>query len=236
LTLRQLKDARTFFHNGSFTRVRDVVSYFNAGVPQDPTAGAAATFDERFTHPRGTGTETGLGLTEAQVDDLTDFLENGLYDPSFVTILQPSADDLAYSQNRPDLAALGAEDGKMLSGLAIDSNDPLARRDQGLEFLDVMPQASIQLSSSEGNEDVWLITNTSESVIDTHLLVIVTGLPGGVTVDAQETTTTGEPYYRMFLPDGVLNPGQSIATTVVRTGGGSSNSYTFQLMSGQGKP
>ena len=42
LTLRQLKDARNFFHNGSFTKVRDVVEYFNAGVPQDPTAGAAA--------------------------------------------------------------------------------------------------------------------------------------------------------------------------------------------------
>jgi cytochrome c peroxidase len=236
LTLRQLKDARTFFHNGSFTRVRDVVSYFNAGVPQDPTAGAAATLDERFTHPRGTGTQTGLGLTESQIGDLTDFLENGLYDPSFVTILQPSADDLAYSQNRPDLAALGATDGMMLSGLAIDSNDPLARRDQGLEFLDVTPQASVQLSSSSGNEDVWLITNTSDSVIDTHLLVIVTGLPAGITVDGMETTTTGKPYYRMFLPDGVLNPGQSISTTVVRTGGGSSNSYTFQLMSGQGKP
>jgi hypothetical protein len=227
LTLRQLKDGRTFFHNGSFTKVRDVVSYFNAGVPQDPTAGAAATLDARFT---------GLGLTESQIDDVTDFLENGLYDPSFVTILQPSADDLAYSKKRPDLAALGAKDGMMLSGLAIDDNDPLARRDQGLEFLDVTPQASVQLSSSSGNKDVWLITNTSNSVIDTHLLVIVTGLPAGVTVDAKETTTTGKPYYRMFLPDGVLKPGQSFSTTVARAGGGSSNSYTFQLMSGQGKP
>jgi cytochrome c peroxidase len=36
VTLRQLKDARTFFHNGSFTRVRDVVRYFNLGVPQTP--------------------------------------------------------------------------------------------------------------------------------------------------------------------------------------------------------
>src|SRR5207244_7357389 len=31
-TLRQLKDARTFFHNGSFTKVSDVVPYFNAGT------------------------------------------------------------------------------------------------------------------------------------------------------------------------------------------------------------
>ena len=236
LTLRQLKDARTFFHNGSFTKIRDVVSYFNDGIPQDPTAGTAATLDIRFTNPRGDGTEPGLGLTAAQIGDLTDFLENGLYDPSFVTMLQPSADDLAYSQKRPDLAALGAKDGLMPSGLAVDDNDPLARRDQGLEFLNVTAQVSVQLTSSAGNQDVWLITNTSNSVIDTHLLVIVTGLSGGVTVDARETTKAGQPYYRMFLPDGVLNPGQSVARTVVRAGGGSSSSYGFQLMSGQGKP
>jgi hypothetical protein len=124
----------------------------------------------------------------------------------------------------------------MLSGLAIDDNDPLARRDQGLEFLNVTPQVQVQLISSAGNQDEWLITNMSSAVIDTHLLVIVTGLPAGVTVNAKETTTAGQPYYRMFLPDGVLSPGQSLSRTVVRTGGGSSSSYTFQLMSGQGKP
>jgi cytochrome c peroxidase len=83
LNLRQLKDARTFFHNGSLTRVRDVVEYFNAGVPQDPTAGAAPTLSPRFTNPRGPGFPNGLGLTEQQVDDLTDYVENGLYDPAF---------------------------------------------------------------------------------------------------------------------------------------------------------
>jgi cytochrome c peroxidase len=43
LTLRQLKDAVTFFHSGSFTSIEEVVRYFNAGVPQDAVAGAAAT-------------------------------------------------------------------------------------------------------------------------------------------------------------------------------------------------
>ncbi len=76
LQLRQLKDARTFFHNGSFTKVRDVVEYFNAGVPQDLTAGAAPTLSARFTNPRGPGYPGGLGLSEQQVDDLADFLEN----------------------------------------------------------------------------------------------------------------------------------------------------------------
>jgi len=52
LTLRQLKDARLFFHNGSFMRVRDVVQYFNAGVPQNAQSGAASTLTTRFTNPR----------------------------------------------------------------------------------------------------------------------------------------------------------------------------------------
>jgi len=54
LTMRQLKDARFFFHNGSFTNVRDVVQYFNAGVPQNAQSGAASTLSPRFTNPRRT--------------------------------------------------------------------------------------------------------------------------------------------------------------------------------------
>jgi len=236
MTLRQLKDARTFFHNGSFTKVRDVVSYFNAGVPQDPTAGAADTLEPRFTHPRGKNTEHGLGLSEPQIDDLSDFIENGLYDQAFVDALQPSGDDLAYSKKRPDLAALGAKDGMMLSGLAIDDNDPLARRDEGLEFLDVTAQTTATLSASSGQQDDWVISNTGSSVIDTHLLVILSGLPAAVTIrNTSSMTKTGEPYFRIFLPGGVLNPGQSIGLTVSRSGGASS-SYTLKLLSGQGKP
>ncbi len=246
LTLRQLRDARQFFHNGSFESVREVVEYFNAGVPQDPTAGAEPNLDPRFTSPRGEGTE-GLGLTPEQVDDLTDFLENGLYDPTFAESFQPSADDLNYSVNHPSLSALGAVDGLLLSGLAIDDNDPLARRDQGLEFLDVTAQVSMSVST-DGSTDTWAITNESESVIDTHLLVIVTGLAAGVTVDATEQTLNqalpggtasgepvGEPVYRVFLPDGVLDPGASISVEIVRAGG-SSGSYALKLLSGQGKP
>src|SRR5262249_7873652 len=108
VTLRQLKDARTFFHNGSFTKVRDVVEYFNAGVPQDPVAGVAPTLSTRFTHPRGPGSPRGLGLSKAQVDALTDFLENALYDPAFVkhdpnsstSTFQPNERDLTYSKYR----------------------------------------------------------------------------------------------------------------------------------------
>jgi cytochrome c peroxidase len=123
LTMRQLKDGRNFTHNGSFTKVRDVVEYFNAGVPQDPTAAAAHTLSTRFTNPRGPGYPRGLGLAEAQVDDLSAFLENALYDPGLVKYdprsstdtLQPNERDLHYSKYHPELVALGAKDGMMLS-------------------------------------------------------------------------------------------------------------------------
>jgi hypothetical protein len=252
ITLRQLRDARTFFHNGSFTKIRDVVEYFNAGIAQDPTAGAAVTLSKRFTHPRGDGTPRGLGLSERQVDDLTDFLENGLYDPAFVhhdprsstDTLQPNKRDLAYSKYRPDLAALGAKDGFMLSGLAIDSNDPLSRRDQGLEFLDVTTQAHVGLLNSNrhgGDEqtDLYRITNQSTTVIDTHLLVVAQGLKGrGRLANASGLTSSGDPYLRIYLPDGVLQPGQSVVVPmqVRRQEHDSRPNYRIVLLSGQGTP
>lgn len=257
MTLRQLKDARTFFHNGSFSRVRDVVEYFNAGVPQDRTAAAAPTLSDRFTNPRGPGYPRGLGLSKQQVDDLTDFVENALYDPAFVRFdpksstdtLQPNVRDLTYSKYRPDLAALGAKDGFMLSGLATDSNDPLSRRDQGLEFLDVTPLATIERIDShekchnqDGDDaddddqdaDTYRITNHFDSPIDTHLLVIAKGVPNGVKLEnASGTTASGEPYRRVFLPNGVLQPGESI---VVKLRFSSPATYSLKLLSGQGNP
>ena len=155
-TMRQLKGSKFFFHNGAFTKIRDVVQYFNAGVPMNPVPGAAATLTPRFTSPRGPNAPSGLGLSDSQVNDITAFLENALYDPAFVkydpnstTItMQPNARDLTYSVYRPDLAALGAKDGFMPSGLPISNNDPLSRRDAGLEFLDVTSQLNTQLTSS----------------------------------------------------------------------------------------
>ena len=252
LTLRQLKDARTFFHNGSFTKVRDVVEYFNAGVPQDSTAGAAPTLSTRFTNPRGPGYPSGLGLSTRQVDDLTDFLENGLYDPAFAKYdpksstdtLQPNERDLTYSKYRPDLAALGAMDGFMLSGLAIDNNDPLSRRDRGLEFLDVTAQVRAELiGSSRGDggrqRDVYRITNNSTSIVDTHLLMIAQGLGRrGRLENASGVTSHGDPYRRIHLNEGVLMPGQSIVKTLLirRDDKDQGKNYRLTFLSGQGNP
>ena len=251
LTLRQLKDGRNFMHNASFTKVRDVVQYFNAGVPQDPTTGAAPTLSTRFTNPRGPGSARGLGLSASQVDDVADFLENGLYDPAFAKFdpksstdsFQPNARDLTYSKFRPDLAALGAKDGLMPSGRPIDNNDPLSRRDAGLEFLDVTSQAHIALIDRDRDDgrqrDRYRITNNSTSIIDTHLLLVASGLPRQIQlVNGSGKTQAGDPYLRVFLKDGVIMPGQSIVVSLVfeldrrdpRV------NYSLGLLSGQGQP
>jgi hypothetical protein len=168
------------------------------------------------------------------------------YDPNSSTdTFQPNVHDLTYSKYRPDLAALGAKDGFVPSGLATDSNDPLTRRDEGLEFLDVTSQASIERvsSSSQGSRqtDNYTITNSSTSVVDTNLLIVVKGVAAGIQLqNASGTTSTGNPYIRVFLTNGVLQPGQNIAQALIfkRPGGDKAPpvSYSLDLLSGQGNP
>src|SRR5881396_160675 len=229
LTLRQLRDARFFFHNGSFTSVKDVVRYFNAGVPQNAQAAAAGTLTPRFTNPRGPGWPRGLGLSDDQVDDLTDFIENALDDPAFVHF-DPSSTtdtiklnerDVTYSVYRRDLAALGAIDGRPGSGRPQENDDALSRRDMGLEFLDVTGLVDVVRMESNRiggrrQEDVYKITNNSSSIVDTHLLMVAQGLSDQIRMEnASGITSTGDPYLREFLPEGVLLPGQSIVATLL---------------------
>ncbi len=253
LTLRQLRDGRFFMHNGSFTSVGEVVRYFNAGIPQDREAGSNLSISKRFTNPRGPGFARGLGLGERDVRDLTDFLENALYDRAFVEFdprsttdtFQANARDLTYSRYRPDLAALGADDGFMPSGRPQDNNDPLSRRDMGLEFLDVTSRLEARLVDSDTHhgdreqEDVWRITNRGSTPVDTHLLVVVKGLGEGVRMEhTSGISKAGAPYSRQFLNDGVLLPGQSLTVELEFEKGHHSPraSYTLQLLSGQGDP
>ena len=119
----------------------------------------------------------------------------------------------------------------MLSGLAIDDNDPLARRDQGLEFLDVTAQC---MAAPTGSGDAWRITNIGTSVIDTNLLVIVKGLQNGATLqNASGTTSGGDPYLRLYLSDGVLNPGDSVVARLSLSG--QTAAPKLALLSGQGR-
>jgi hypothetical protein len=55
--------------------------------------------------------------------------------------------------------------------------------------------------------------------------------------NASGTTSTGNPYLRLFLPNGVLAPGQSIDVTLRFTRAGqSAPNVTLTLLSGQGTP
>jgi hypothetical protein len=85
------------------------------------------------------------------------------------------------------------------------------------------------------------ITNSSASIIDTHLLIVVVGLPSHVQLEnASGITSTGEPFVRVFLPDGVLEPGENITQQLIfrRPGGNNASpvSYALRLLSGQGTP
>jgi hypothetical protein len=150
---------------------------------------------------------------------------------------------MTYSVYRPDLAALGAIDGRPGSGRPPDNDDALSRRDMGLEFLDVTSRVNIALVSvtpvgGGRREDVYRITNNGGSPVDTHLLVIARGLSFQVELEnASGRTSGGDPYIREFLPDGVLLPGQSIVVALrFKPHSHTSVSYTLTLLSGQGNP
>lgn len=257
LTLRQLKDSGgQLMHSALFSSVTQVIQYFNAGVPEDPVAAAAGNVTTRFTQPRGAGKPPGLGATDKEIAELDDFIENGLYDPAFVVydpnsttrLFELSPADITYSQYRPDLAALGATDGLVPSGLCPDDNDALSRRDRGLEFLDVTSNISINLNGTTIDHKTGIqtqsltLTNITGNIIDTNLLLCFGSLPGGVKVLNAEGVTAsqpsaGVPYMRLFLPDGMIPPDGSINVDVQFAASTDTNiTYSLDLLSGQGNP
>jgi len=71
------------------------------------------------------------------------------------------------------------------------------------------------------------------------LLVIVEGLPKGVRLEnASGTTSGGDPYRRIFLANGVLQPADSIVVRLRFKGRreDAPAQYTLTLLSGQGNP
>jgi hypothetical protein len=86
---------------------------------------------------------------------------------------------------------------------------------------------------------VYRITNGGTSPVDTHLLVIAQGLSFQVELtNASGRTSTGDPYRRVFLPNGVLTTGQSVDVTLRfrRHRHSPPVSFTLMLLSGQGNP
>lgn len=97
--LYNLRDVGFYFHGASKRSLREVVEYFNAGVPENPEVPAAQI--THFMRP--------LGLTPQEVDDLVEFLANGLFDPAMDRYV-PSA---------------------TMSGNCFPNNDPLSRIEMG---------------------------------------------------------------------------------------------------------
>ena len=71
--LYNLADINVFGHGGSFSSVRGVVEYKNAGVAQNDAA--TSNLDYRFVS---------LKLSSSQIDDLVEFLEVSLRDPNLM--------------------------------------------------------------------------------------------------------------------------------------------------------
>lgn len=99
--LYNVSDMPFYFHGSSHTDLREVVEYFNAGIPANERVPAANVSD--FFHP--------LNMTEAEVDDLTAFLADGLRD-----------DDL--QRYVPE---------RVLSGNCFPNSDEQSRVDMGCE-------------------------------------------------------------------------------------------------------
>ncbi len=69
-TLYNLRDARFYGHGGTFNNIEEVVRYKNEADLQDPLA------SQNIASQKGS-----INLTEQEITDLVDFVENALYDP-----------------------------------------------------------------------------------------------------------------------------------------------------------
>ena len=72
--LYNLKDFGFYFHGASKTSLKDVVEYFNNGIPEN----------RDIQQTQITPLFRPLHMDEAEKADLVEFLENGLYDPNLL--------------------------------------------------------------------------------------------------------------------------------------------------------
>ncbi|MEO5582973.1 MAG: cytochrome c peroxidase, partial [Saprospiraceae bacterium] len=70
--LYNLKDVGFYFHGASKKTIREVVEYFNKGVPENPLVSTVQI--SKLFRP--------IGLAEIEIDQLTDFITNSLFDPN----------------------------------------------------------------------------------------------------------------------------------------------------------
>lgn len=116
--LYNLADHVFFGHGVTFNSIREVVEYKNAAVPQSRIVPA----DRISPHFRP------LELTGDEIDDLTTFLERGLYDPDLARYLPT----------------------RLPSGFCFPNNDEESRRDLGCVGENAVPSAIAPLGIATG--------------------------------------------------------------------------------------
>ncbi len=99
--LYNLKDSPFYGHGSSFHSVEDVIRYKNAGVKEN--ANVPDEYLSPYFQP--------LGLSDLEIRLITDFIENGLYDPDLMRYV-------------PD---------ELPSGLCFPNNDPISRAEGGCD-------------------------------------------------------------------------------------------------------
>jgi cytochrome c peroxidase len=72
--LYNLKDSPFFGHGGNFTSVREVIEYKNNATPENPNVPESQLAAEFHA----------LGLTDSEITDLVNFIENALYDANLM--------------------------------------------------------------------------------------------------------------------------------------------------------
>ena len=99
--LYNLKDFGFYFHGASKTSLKDVVEYFNNGIPENPD----------IPRTQITPLFRPLHLTQNEMDDLVEFLTNGLYDDNLL-------------RYKPEVT---------MSGNCFPNNDPQSKEDMGCQ-------------------------------------------------------------------------------------------------------
>ncbi len=97
--LYNLRDVGFYFHGASKRSLKEVVEYFNNGVSENPEVPASQI--TTFMRP--------LGLNAQEIDDLVEFLANGLFDPEMDRYVPANT----------------------MSGNCFPNNDPLSRIEMG---------------------------------------------------------------------------------------------------------
>ncbi|MFZ1582590.1 MAG: cytochrome c peroxidase [Saprospiraceae bacterium] len=97
--LYNLKDVGFYFHGASKKSLREVVQYFNLAIPEN----------ERVESHRIDSQFRPLNLSDIEVDELTEFISNGLFDPNLLRYKPYST----------------------YSGNCFPNNDPLSKKDMG---------------------------------------------------------------------------------------------------------